>query len=101
MSRLITSELLCKHPSHTVATAMGHLDRTRQGLDSTKAVPASPTELVDTYDNDIADVPETPGAIIDTDNIVYTNLVETADFDSTSRFPVPSAGAKYIYHSPG
>ena len=94
----LTSELLCKHPSNTVATAMGHLDRTRQGLDSTKAVSASPTEPVDTYDNDIADVPETSGAIIDNDNTIYTKLVATADFDSTSRFPVPSAGAKYIYH---
>ena len=37
----LTSELLCRHPSNTVATAMGHLDRTCQGLDSTKAVPAS------------------------------------------------------------
>ena len=77
---------------------MGHLYRTCQGLDSTKAVSASPTEPVDTYDNDIADVSETPGAIIDNDNTIYTKLVATADFNSTSRFPVLSAGAKYIYH---
>ena len=29
----------------------------------------------------IADVPETPGAITDNDNTIYTKLVETADFD--------------------
>ncbi len=53
---------------------------------------------MDTYDNDIADVPETSGAIIDYDITIYTKLVATSDFDSTSRFPAPSAGAKYTYH---
>ncbi len=94
----LTSELLCKHPSNTVATAMGHLDRTRQGLDSTKSVPASPAQPVDTYDTDIAAIPDKTGIIIDNDQNVYTMLIATADFDSTSRFPVPSAGEKYIYH---
>ena len=45
----LTSELLCKHPSNTAATTMGHLDRTRQGLDSTKSVPALPAQPLDTY----------------------------------------------------
>ena len=94
----LTSELLCKHPSNTVATAMGHLDRTRQGLDSTKSVLALPAQPLDTYDTDIASLPDKPGKIIDNDKNVYTMLIATADFDSTSRFPVPSAGEKYIYH---
>ena len=33
------SALLCKHPPNSVATAMGHLDRRRQGLDSTTPGP--------------------------------------------------------------
>ena len=54
---------------------------------------------MDTYDTDIAAIPDTTGIIIDNDQKnVYTMLIATADFDSTSRFPVPSAGEKYIYH---
>ncbi len=50
------------------------------------------------YDEGIADIPDTSGITIDNDYTVYIKLIETADFDSTSRFPVPSAGAKYKYH---
>ena len=50
------------------------------------------------YDEGIADIPDPSGITIDNDYTVYIKLIETADFDSTSRFPVPSAGAKYKYH---
>ena len=40
------SALLCKHPPNSVATAMGHLDRRRQGLDSTTPVPVVPPLLL-------------------------------------------------------
>jgi hypothetical protein len=75
---------------------MGHLDRTRQGLDSTTPVPESSAQPVETYDKDIANIPNTPGTTINNGHTVYIKLIETADFDSTSRFPVPYAGAKYI-----
>jgi hypothetical protein len=62
-------------------------------------VPAeSSAQPVETYDKDIAHIPNTPGTTIDNDHTIYIKLIETADFDSTSRFPMPSAGAKYIYH---
>eukprot|EP01036_Dinobryon_divergens_P033664 gene33664-biopygen26658 len=81
---------------NTEASAMGHLNRKRQGLDSTKA-PATPTPSpvtqITTYDDDIQDLFDSP----DTDPIVYTKLFNTADFDLTARFPVPSAGARHTY----
>jgi hypothetical protein len=95
----LTSELFCRHPSNTVATAMGHLDRTRHGLDSTTPVPESSAQPVETYDKDIANISNTPGTTIDNDHTVYIKLIETVGFDSTSRFPVPSAGITAIYMS--
>jgi hypothetical protein len=92
----LTSALLCKHMPNTEATAMGHLDRKRQGLDSTKAPTAPsppPVTPFPTYEDDINDLSDSP----DTDPIVYTKLFNTADFDLTARFPVPSAGARHTY----
>ena len=59
----LTSALLCKHMPHTEATAMGHLDRKRQGLDSTTALAApspSPVTQITTYDDDIHDLFDSP-----------------------------------------
>ena len=36
-------------------------------------------------------------AAIDTDSTIYIKIFHTADFDVAARFPVPSAGFKYIY----
>ena len=75
---------------------MGHLDRKRQGLDSTTAPVAlspKPITTLTTYGDDINDLSDSP----DTDPTVYTKLFHTADFDLTGRFPVPSAGARNIY----
>ena len=98
-----TSALLSKHAPNTVATAMGHLDRRRQGLDSTKPTNA-PTPLLPpiisspTYEDDIDSISESPDAIIDTDPTVYTKLFFTADFDASGRYPIPSSGTRYSYH---
>ena len=97
----LTSALLCKHSPNTEATAMGHLDRTRQGLDSTTAPTAPPQQPITsptTYEDDIHNLSDSSDAIMDTDPTVYTKLFHTADFDLSGRFPVPSAGARYTYH---
>ena len=36
-------------------------------------------------------------AAMDTDSTIYVKIFHTADFDVAARFPVPSAGFKYIY----
>ena len=63
----LTSALVCKHLPNTVATALGHLDRRRQGLDSTTAVPndppsSPPLPSPETYEDDIRNIPESPDA---------------------------------------
>ena len=91
----LTSALVCKYHPHSIATAVGHLDRRRQGLDSTEITSPLSTE---TKEEDISPISNLPDATIATDPNVYTQLYHTADFDATGRFPVPSTGAKYIYH---
>ena len=114
----LTSALFCKYKPNPEATAMGHLDRHRQGLDSTSILPvasptsvsvdspmptlpvASPTSVsVDspiTYEDDINALSDSPAAM-DTDSTIYVKIFHTADFDLAARFPIPSAGYKYIY----
>ena len=102
----LTSALVSKHKPNPEATAKGHLDRRRQGLDSTAAVPAAVTikpatvtaSDESTYDDDIKNLPDDATATIDDDTTVYVKLFNTADFDATSRFPVPSSGSRYSYH---
>jgi hypothetical protein len=91
----LTSALFCKHRPNTEASAMGHLDRKRQGLDSTTKAPIAPPSppiLISTesYEEDIEELTTSP----DTDPTVYTKLIATADFDSTGRFPVGT----HAYH---
>jgi hypothetical protein len=94
----LTSALLCKHMPNTESTAMDHLDRKRQGLNSNKLSVASSTmpttTLPTTYEDDPTALSDSP----DSDTIVYTSLFHTADFDLTGRFPVQSVGARNIYH---
>ena len=101
----LTSYLVSKHKPNSEATAKGHLDRRRQGLDSTTAVSVFPPKpgtstAVDetTYDDDIQNIPDEATATIDDDSTVYVKLFYTADFDATSRFPIASSGSKYSYH---
>ena len=87
----LTSSLVSKHKPNSEATAKGHLDRRRQGLDSTTAVPVVPpkpgtsTAVIETtYDDDIQNMPDEATATIDDDSTVYVKLFYTADFDATS-----------------
>ena len=98
-----TSALLCKHRPNSLASAIGHLDRRRQGLDSTSSPPVVPIVPItinspETYEEDITIMSDSPAVLHDPDPIVYTKLFSTADFDASGRYPIPSAGAKYIYH---
>jgi hypothetical protein len=98
-----TSVLLCKHKPNSVASALGHLDRRRQGIDSTTPAPAvvsspSPVVTSTTYEDDIINISDAPDTTIDSDPTIYVKLYSTADFDASGRFPVPSAGSKYAYH---
>ena len=81
------------------------MDRRRQGIDSTTSVPiVAPiitvtAEKEDTsYEDDIQNISDDANATIDDDPTIYVKLFYTADFDATSRFPVPSSGSKYSYH---
>ena len=102
----LTSALVSKHKPNPEATAKGHLDRRRQGIDSTITVPVVPTKPVTTvtaidepsYDDDIQNIPDEATVPIDDDHTVYVKLFNTADFDSSSRFPIPSSGSRYSYH---
>jgi hypothetical protein len=80
----LTSKRLRKYPSHSKATARGHLDQHRQGFRSTQ----SPAKLPDT-----AQAPHSNGN-------TYVQIVEmtnTNHSDLTGRFPVTSrSGNKYI-----
>jgi len=112
-----TSALFSKHRPNTVATAMGHLDRRRQGLDSTSPAPVVaqsspapvgippnpvppaviPQPIPCTYDEAVYFSDALDDEVLATDPTVYTRLYTTADFDATGRFPVPSAGSKHAY----
>ena len=102
----LTSALVSKHKPNPEATAKGHLNRRHQGLDSTATVPAAvatkPAPVIasdeSTYDDDIKNLPDDATANVDDDPTVYVKLFTTADFDATSRFPVPSSGSRYSYH---
>jgi hypothetical protein len=101
----LTSSLVSKHKPNSEATAKGHLDRRRQGLDSTTAVPVVPPKpgtstgvIETTYDDDIQNIPDEATATIDDDSTVYVQLFYTADFDAASRFPVASSGSRFSYH---
>ena len=95
----LTSALFSKHAPNSVATAMGHLDRRRQGLDSTKKVKFQsaalpPVVAVEPSTNeDITIMSEEPQATNEVDVNVYTKLFATADFDATGRLP-----GRYAYH---
>jgi hypothetical protein len=91
---------------------MGHLDRRRQGLDSTSppkpvivsptpapaVIPTTPILRDSSPSEDYTDILNTfDDELLAMDATVYTRLYTTADFDATGRFPVSSAGSKYAY----
>ena len=94
LSRLTTA-LVTAHPQHTIPTALGHLDQTRQGQKSTKRFvslfPENPHDQVD----DARPLPDTS-----IDNNAYTHvftLTDTMHSDLTGKFQVTSfSGMQYI-----
>ena len=97
----LTAALLSRHPPHSTATAQGHLDQTRQGMDSTTAPAQLPCAHDDTDTEDdppsSTTLPTNPGHRSYT---AHTKLIRatTAMFaDLTGRFPTTSSsGMQYI-----
>ena len=88
----LTTSIVLAHPPHTIATAKGHLNQLRQGLDSTKT-----NSVSSTIDED--DSPELP-LTAESANHAYVKLVRlphTVSSDLTGKFPVQAdSGAQYI-----
>ena len=90
----LTAALVSTHRPNSVATALGHLDQKRQGLDSTTKVRLSTPSLT------VSDSSQSPSSDSEEDDIydstsvptIFCKLVSTADVDATARFPVVSAG---------
>jgi hypothetical protein len=105
----LTSALFSANKPNSVATALGHLDQTRQGLDSTKGKrviatlpspdptpnpPDASDELptVDPYD------PEGVDTFDDSQSpLLFCRTFAAADIDASGRFPVSSSRRKE-YH---
>ena len=88
------------HPPHTIATANGHLDQKRQGLDSTSAE----TTLADTDTSPSAELPppyiQNPDYEPPDPHTVYVKTTLASDTnhsDLTGRFPIIStSGNQYL-----
>lgn len=102
----LTAKMIHSNPPNSTATALGHLDRQRQGLASTKQQP--PTDPVSDlpFEPDSTDdafhSAESPDST-DNNDVVYTMLMKTDHLNSsdlTGRFPVTSRrGHSYIHVS--
>ena len=88
----LTTAIVLAHPPHTIATAKGHLNQLRQGLDSTKTHSDSPS-------SDEDDIPQLP-LTAESANHIYVKVVRlpnTVSSDLTGKFPVQAdSGAQYI-----
>ena len=82
----ITYKMIVANPPNAMATAMGHLDHTRQGQQSTKPEPTgSAPQLEDYEDSDPVDPEE--------GRVVFVKIIPASDIlhsDATARMPVPS-----------
>ena len=93
----LTAALVSANRPNSIATALGHLDQKRQGLDSTTAVspphPVSSPSSNDIAEPDVAD-PYDPDGLDPYDPsqspLLFCKLFNTADIDASGRFPVPS-----------
>ena len=91
----LTAKMISGYRPHTIATALGHLDQHRQGLDSTAHKQTSlsakshtshpPSAATSDTDDDDDDIPD------DGPPTIFCKLYSTADLDATARFPVQSA----------
>jgi len=89
----LTSALVCAHPPHTLATALGHLDQCRSGLDSTslrKHSITTPAQADDVDDGDENNTTDDNTTFIDDKNLLFCKLHSTADIDAAGRFPIQS-----------
>lgn len=90
----LTTALALAHPPHTIATAKGHLNQKRQGVDSTKSILLPlPDEELETA------TPQLPLSA-ESANHVYVKVVRlphTVSSDLTGKFPVQAdSGAQYV-----
>jgi len=105
----ITAKMIRANPPNSIATALGHLDRQRQGINSTK--PSTPLPPVSNVPFSSSFSPQSIGESTtddevhgsSDDNTVYTMLVKTDEVNSsdlTGRFPVTSRrGTAYLHVS--
>ena len=104
----LTSTMISAHRPHTVPTAQGHLDQTRQGIRSTKPhvgahprvqVPPPPVIIVE-KDTDMDGSADPPVDEADKPEHVYLRVVNMGHdnhTDGTGRIPTPSMkGNKYV-----
>ena len=88
--RRLTARLLPLHPPQSIATAKGHLNQHRQGLESTADHPSSPL---------VASPPDP----VDSPHTVYVKTIlasDTSHSDLTGRFPIQStSGQQYLFIS--
>lgn len=102
----ITAKMISRNDPNAIATAVGHLDRVRQGQYSTAASNTPPQPSLPLNMNDSSPNSE-PYGTDETDRVsedeyydVYTKLVAAADInhsDLTGRFPTTSRrGNKYV-----
>ena len=88
----LTSHLLQTFLPHTIATAQGHLNQRRQGLDSTRSPPTPPSLPFDSA----VDVPDSLAEA----NSAYVHMLRlplSASADLTGKFPVTSSsGSQYV-----
>jgi hypothetical protein len=94
----LTLTTLKKYPPHTVATAKGHMNQQRQGIQSTKLteplqLPLLPEDNLDmhpTPENDYSPTQACFAAVFETTGKAF--------LDQTGRFIIPSsAGNNYIF----
>jgi hypothetical protein len=95
----LSISLISVHPPHTIATALGHLDQKRQGLDSTKKSsqiplitppPASLSPDTVANNDDDPNDEDNDDLSFAADDSVECFFESTADFDTTGRFPITS-----------
>ena len=97
----LTAAIVNAHPPLTIATAKGHLNQHRQGLDSTKQFPLHDTAIDIT--DDITDVndalPHIPVSEASANHtyVKVLPLLQTVSADLTGKFPITAnTGAQYV-----
>ena len=97
----ITARMIRRNPPNPIATAMGHLDRVRQGMASTKpsaptrAIPHVPLDADQQESLDLSDSPDVSPVVEGYDEFdhTYTKLIrvdEANHSDLTGKFPLSS-----------